>query len=80
MKESFCGGYSFRDLHKFNLALLAKFGWRLMTNLDTLWAKVMKGLYFPNENFLTAKIGYEASWGWQSILVGREVPCKGLRR
>ena len=40
----------------------------------------MKGLYFPNENFLTAKIGYKASWGWQSTLAGRKVLCKGLRR
>ena len=26
-KGKFCGGYGLRDLHKFNLALLAKLGW-----------------------------------------------------
>ena len=42
-----------------------------MTNHDTLWAKVMKGLYFPNENLVTTKTGYMASWGWKSVLAGR---------
>ena len=27
-----------------------------------------------------AKIGYRASWGWQSVLAEREVLCKGLQR
>lgn len=69
------GEYGFRDLNKFNLALLAKIGWRLITNPDILWANIIKGFYFPNGDFLRAKVGWRASWGWRSILAGGEVIC-----
>jgi hypothetical protein len=32
----------FRELHKFNQAMLAKQGWRLMTHPESLCAKVLK--------------------------------------
>ena len=49
------GSMGFRDFIKFNNALLAKTAWRLSQNLNKLWAKVIKGLYFPNNSFLEAK-------------------------
>lgn len=52
-----------------------------MTNPDIiLWAEVVKGLYYPNAEFLNAKVGSRASWGWRSILAGRDILCKGLRK
>lgn len=30
----FCGEYGFKDPHRFNLALLAKWGWRLLHNSE----------------------------------------------
>ncbi|XP_058195012.1 uncharacterized protein LOC131311532 [Rhododendron vialii] len=73
------GGMGFRDFSAFNEALLAKQAWRLLMNPNSYWAKMMKGLYFPNSNFLTAVRGKKASWAWTSMLKGREVLCKGLR-
>lgn len=74
------GGYGFKELNRVNLALLAKLGWRLLAELDILWARVITGLYYPNGNCLNAKFGSMASWGWQSILVGKGTLCRGLRK
>jgi hypothetical protein len=49
------GGIGFKDLRAFNEALLAKQGWRLTTNPDSLVAKIFKAKYYPNSDFLSAK-------------------------
>ncbi|MCI34268.1 RNA-directed DNA polymerase (Reverse transcriptase), partial [Trifolium medium] len=36
------GGMGFRDLHSFNLAMIAKQGWNIMTHPHTLLAKLYK--------------------------------------
>jgi hypothetical protein len=61
------GGVGFRDLHQFNTALLAKQGWRIMTNPSSLMAGTLKAKYFPNNDFLQAKQGHKSSYTRQSI-------------
>jgi hypothetical protein len=39
------GGMGFRDLHLFNIAMLGKQGWRLITKPDTLCARILAGKY-----------------------------------
>ncbi|GKA89233.1 reverse transcriptase [Tanacetum coccineum] len=73
------GGLGFRDLHCFNLALLAKQGWRLIVNPGSFWARVLKGIYFPHSNFLTASKGSHPSWLWQSLIKGRDLLLHGVR-
>ena len=46
---------SFRDLRDFNLAMLAKQGWRLIQENDSLLYKCFKARYFPRSSFLEAK-------------------------
>lgn len=50
------GGLGFLDLRAFNLALLAKQGWRLLTNPDSLLARVLEAKYYPHRNFLEANL------------------------
>ncbi|XP_042515190.1 uncharacterized protein LOC122089498 [Macadamia integrifolia] len=72
------GGLGFRDPTLHNKALLVKVAWRLWYKPDTAWAKFMKSIYFPNCEFLNAKLGTNPSWAWRSIVVGREVLRSGL--
>nr|XP_025625426.1 uncharacterized protein LOC112717674 [Arachis hypogaea] len=67
------GGLGFKDLEKHNTAYLAKQAWRAMKNPDAIWVQVLKSMYFPDENFWTAKCKKGASWVWKSILHGREL-------
>lgn len=48
-------------------------------NPCSFWARVIRGLYFPNGSFMTAKKGRKASWFWNSILQGREVLLADMR-
>lgn len=60
-------GLGFRDLESFNTALLAKQGWRLIQNLDSLVAKILKKKYHPNGTFLETPMGKRPLHVWHSI-------------
>ena len=67
------GGLGFRDLHAFNLALLAKKSWKLVQKTDSPFYRIYKARYFPNSTFLDAEIGHNPSYVWRSLLSAREV-------
>jgi ribonuclease HI len=71
------GGLGFRDTWAFNEALLAKQAWRLVTQPDSLVAKVYRAKYFPHTNLMNAQIGHVASYTWRSILHSRWILDKG---
>lgn len=73
------GGMGFKELECFNQALLAKH-WRLKQFEECLMAKVLKGKYFGEERFLDVSLGNKVSYAWKSILFGRDLLIKGLRR
>ena len=56
------GGLGFRDLERFNKALLAKQGWRLLQNPNYLMARIFKEKYYSKHTFLEAKIGFNLSY------------------
>lgn len=61
-----------------NSSMLAKIGWRLIKEPQSLLAQVLKGKYFRDQSFMESSIPASASHGWRSILAGREVLKKGL--
>ena len=52
------GVLGFHLFHCFNLAMLAKHGWRFIANPDALISYFFKVKYFPNRDYLTTDIGY----------------------
>ncbi|CAN1121541.1 Uncharacterized mitochondrial protein AtMg00310 [Linum perenne] len=69
----------FRDLHGFNLALLGKQGWNLLTNPDALVSKIFKAKYYPKGDLLSAKEGSNPSIVWKGIGKARILIREGYR-
>lgn len=74
------GGLGFRRLKDFNVSMLAKQGWRLVTNANPLVAKLMQARYFLDSDFLNAKLDTNSSYMWRSILSAQEVVRQGCRK
>jgi hypothetical protein len=70
-------GMGFRDLHYFNLAMLAKQCWRLLCELESLCAQVLQAKYFPSEDLLNGELKKGSSYTWQSIWAGIQTFKKG---
>ena len=72
------GGLGFKDLCKFNEAMLAKHVWRLIHDTDSLFFRVFKTKYFPNGSIFEAKSS-TGSYAWKSILKSRHLIERGAR-
>ena len=45
-----------------NVALLAKWIWKLAQNTSDLWANLLRAKYFPNGNFFEVAMRRSAFW------------------
>ena len=67
----------FRNIHAFNLAMLAKQAWQLVTGAQSLFYRVYKARYFPRCSFLEAELGPNPSFVWRSLCAARELIIEG---
>ncbi|XP_058726136.1 uncharacterized protein LOC131597455 [Vicia villosa] len=67
------GGMGFRDFKAFNMAMVAKQGWNIVSKPDTLVARIFKARYFPNSSYLDSKIGNNPSYAWRNLWKAKEV-------
>jgi len=72
------GGMGYRDLHLFNLAMLARQGWRLIVEPDSLCAQVLRAKYYPNGDLLEVKEKPGISYSWRSLIRGLKALNNGL--
>jgi hypothetical protein len=70
-------GMGFRDLHAFNLAMLAKQIWRFLCNPNSLCAQVLRAKYYPDGNLLNTGPKKGSSFTWQSIISGLQTFKRG---
>ncbi|XP_074377394.1 putative mitochondrial protein AtMg00310 [Apium graveolens] len=74
------GGMGMKNLKNFNMAMLAKQGWRILNKENPLVSAIMKARYFPNSEFLDAEVGANPSFVWRSIVSAQEAIKAGCRR
>jgi hypothetical protein len=72
-------GMGFRHFFGFNLAMLGKQGWNLLTNQDTIIVCIYKAKYFPKSDFLGARLGHNPSYIWRSIHASQVLVRGGQR-
>ena len=71
-------GLGYRDLHLFNLAMLARHGWRLLLNQSSLCAQVLRAKYFPSGDLLSVIEKPGISYSWRNIVRGVQALKDGL--
>ncbi|KAK9287687.1 hypothetical protein L1049_016125 [Liquidambar formosana] len=71
------GGLGFRRAKDMNKALLAKWGWLLLSGCDSLWATVLKSKYMHQESFQSTAPSHSDSWLWRGILKSQDLVLKG---
>lgn len=72
------GGLGYRNLHIFDLAMLAPQGWRLLQNPESLRAQILSAKYGADGSLLEAKEKPGISYSWRSIVRGIKALNKGL--
>lgn len=68
----------FKELRKFNEAMLAKPVWRLIHDKDSLFYRVFKTKIFPSGDIFSAQVK-PGSYAWRSILSAWKVIAAGAR-
>ena len=76
-KSKLNGGMRFKNLQAFNHAMLAKQGWRLILDPNSLVAQIYKARYYLHGDVFKAKLGSSPSYTWRSIFNGLEVVKRG---
>ncbi|KAK6139898.1 hypothetical protein DH2020_026343 [Rehmannia glutinosa] len=73
------GGLGFKDLQDFNLALIAKQLWRVLSEPNLLMSKVIKGRYFPNGDLMSVQPHSYDSWLWRNWMKAIKIMRLGVR-
>lgn len=71
------GGMGFKQIKEFNIALLGKQIWRLLTVPHSFVARMLKARYFPACSVLNAGLGNNPSYVWRSVLAARDPIISG---
>lgn len=54
------------------MSLILKLGWRILSNPEALWVRLLKSIYYPNSSFFLSKKGSSPSWIWSSIYASKD--------
>lgn len=69
---------NFNRVHKFNLSLLGKQAWRLLTIAISL-IQVYKAHYYLSCDLFDASLGFNSIYAWRSVMASISVIKSGCR-
>lgn len=80
--HSFClpralGGLGFRLMKDVNLSLIAKLGWKILSNANCSWVDHLRGKYLQSESFFSSSPTSSSTWLWKGILKSRHLLYQG---
>jgi len=61
------GGMDFKGLKAFNMAMVRKQAWKLVSSPKSLITRSLRAKYFPRSDYVGASIGHNPSYVWRSI-------------
>jgi hypothetical protein len=67
----------FRHFYYFNLAMLGKQDWRLLTNQYTIASRILRARYFPKCELLGVHLGHNPSFIFGCSIHGSQVIVRG---
>lgn len=73
VQPKYLDGLGFRDMKLFDLALMSRQAWRLLQQPNSLSAKILKAVYFPETSILDADLGSHPSQIWRAIIDGQDI-------
>nr|KYP58280.1 hypothetical protein KK1_004579 [Cajanus cajan] len=73
------GGLGFKNLSSFNLAMLGKQAWRLLSNPNSLISRIYQAKYYPESSFLNTSLGHNPSYTWKSLWSTQHLLKNGIR-
>jgi hypothetical protein len=59
------GGLGFRRMHEFNLSLITKLGWKMISDTNCLWVRQLQNKYIKYGDFLSSPVSSSTSWLWK---------------
>jgi hypothetical protein len=60
-------GMGFKSFKAFNMAMVGKQAWKLVSNPESLFTRLLKAKYFPIGDYFGDGIGHNPSYVWRSI-------------
>lgn len=71
-------GLGLRRMHDRNRALIAKLGWLLLKNPNSLWAQSISAKYLKNHHFFDNIAIGGSSWFWQGVTATSDLVKAGV--
>jgi hypothetical protein len=73
------GGMGFKGLKAFNMAMVGKQAWKLVSSPESLITRLLKAKYFPRSDYFGASLGHNPSYVWRSIWSAKDVIRRGFQ-